>query len=313
MWLETEAPADSVAPIRRMLLLSFVLHLAALTLLAGVRFTPRVERLQATEVTLVSLPRPQPEAAPVLPAPAPPRPAPPPLPKVAQAEALPQPSPPLHKPATPATRASAPFASPEPVLPVLKNSMTARAPDTRLQDALRGIERPPEAPRLGDYRPAPVPARPVTEPRTPEQPPSLSDLTKQLDGLVQRPPPKPPVALKPKQAARPTKPATTIQVSGDDTGLSRYLAIVQNRISEQWVAPPVDITHRSLKVIVTFRLHRSGRITDVAIERESGNGYYDDAAKRAVLSVGSLPPFPPYVTEDVLETHFSFTVGEEVG
>jgi hypothetical protein len=26
-----------------------------------------------------------------------------------------------------------------------------------------------------------------------------------------------------------------------------------------------------------------------------------------------LPPFPAYVTEEVLETHFSFTVGEEVG
>jgi TonB family protein len=109
------------------------------------------------------------------------------------------------------------------------------------------------------------------------------------------------------------KPATTIQVSGGDQGLKRYLALVQSRISAQWVAPPVDVTRRSYQVVIKFRLHRSGRISDVVVERPSGNGYYDDAGKRAVLSVGSLPPFPPSVGEDVLETHFTFTVGEDVG
>jgi TonB family protein len=127
---------------------------------------------------------------------------------------------------------------------------------------------------------------------------------------VQRPQPKAAVASKPKPVA---KPVTAIQVSGDESGLSRYLAIVQNKISEQWVAPPVDAANRLYQVVIKFRLHRSGRISDVVVERESGNGYYDDAGKRAVLSVGPLPSFPPYVTEEMLETHFSFTVGEEAG
>jgi len=30
-------------------------------------------------------------------------------------------------------------------------------------------------------------------------------------------------------------------------------------------------------------------------------------------AVGALPAFPPSVTDAVLETHFTFTVGEEVG
>lgn len=299
IWLDAEVPADSSAPIRRMLVISLVLHLAGLALLTGVRFTPKVERLQATEVTLVSLPQPQPEAAPVQPAPQP-------VPKVEKAEPLPPPPP---KPVIPPLRASAPVASKEPVLPSLKETMTVKAPDNRLQDALRGIERPPEAPRLGDYRPVPVPAPPAVESRAREKSPSLSDLARQLED-VQRPQPKPAVVSKPKPAA---KPATTIQVSGDESGLSRYLAIVQSRISAQWVAPPVDVANHSYQVVIKFRLHRSGRISDVVVERESGNGYYDDAGKRAVLSVGALPPFPPYVAEDVLETHFSFTVGEEVG
>lgn len=285
-WLDSDEAASSLAPVKRMLAVSLAVHLLFLALMTGLRFTPKVERLQATQVTLVSLPQAQPEAAP------------PPV------EAAPPPSP---KPAAPPARASAPIAAKAPVMPSVKDSVTMKAADNRLRDALRGIERLPEAPRLGEYRPASVP--PVAQAKPQEKQPSLSELAKQLE-QVQRPQPKAAVASKPKPVA---KPVTAIQVSGDESGLSRYLAIVQNKISEQWVAPPVDAENRSYRVVIKFRLHRSGRISDVVVERESGNGYYDDAGRRAVLSVGPLPSFPPYVTEEMLETHFSFTVGEEAG
>ena len=286
-WLDEEITEDSLGLVKRMLIVSLALHVTALALVAGIRFSPKVERLQATQVTLVSLPQPAPAEPP--PQAAPPEPPPPP------------------KPVAPQPRASAPIAAKAPVLPSIKENMTLKAADNRLRDALRGIERPPEAPRLGEYRPVPVPKFAEAKPQ--EKQPSLSELARQLES-VQRPQPKAAVASKPKTAA---KPATKIQVSGDETGLSRYLAIVQAKISEQWVAPPVDAESRSYQVVIKFRLHRSGRISDVAVERESGNGYYDDAGKRAVLSAGQLPPFPAYVTEEILETHFSFTVGEEAG
>ncbi len=283
-WLDADMTGGSVVLVKRMLAVSLALHLAGLAVVAGIRFTPKIERLQATQVTLVSLPQPAPTFAP-----APVEPAP--------------------KPVAPPVRASAPTAAKMPVLPSVKDNPAMKAADTKLRDALRGIERLPEAPRLGEYRPAPVPVPPVAETKAQEKQPSLSDLARQLE-QVQRPQPKAAVASKPKPAA---KPVTKIQVSGDESGLSRYLAIVQGKISEQWVAPPVDTGNRSYVVVIKFRLHRSGRISDVVVEQESGNGYYDDAGKRAVLSVGQLQPFPPYVTEDMLETHFSFTVGEEAG
>ena len=283
-WLDADMTGGSVVLVKRMLAVSLALHLAGLAVVAGIRFTPKIERLQATQVTLVSLPQP----APIF-APAPVEPAP--------------------KPVAPPVRASAPTAAKMPVLPSVKDNPAMKAADTKLRDALRGIERLPEAPRLGEYRPAPVPVPPVAETKAQEKQPSLSDLARQLE-QVQRPQPKAAVASKPKPAA---KPVTKIQVSGDESGLSRYLAIVQGKISEQWVAPPVDAGNRSYVVVIKFRLHRSGRISDVVVEQESGNGYYDDAGKRAVLSVGQLQPFPPYVTEDMLETHFSFTVGGEAG
>jgi colicin import membrane protein len=293
-WQDAGIPEDSFVLIKRMLAVSLALHLVGLALVAGVRFTPKIERLQATQVTLVSLSPPTPVPAPVEPAPQAVQPAPP-------------SSPP--RPAAPPVRASAPIAAKVPVLPSIKENVTLKAADNKLRDALRGIERPPEAPRLGEYRPAPVPVPPVAATKAQEKQPSLSELARQLE-QVQRPQPKAAVASKPKPAA---KPVTKIQVSGDESGLSRYLAIVQGKISEQWVAPPVDAANRSYQVVIKFRLHKSGRISDVAVERESGNGYYDDAGRRAVLSVGPLPPFPPYVSEEMLETHFSFTVGEEAG
>jgi len=305
-WLDADIPGDSNVLVKRMLIVSLVLHLVGLALAGGLRFAPKVERLQATEVTLVSLPHPVPE--PVAQPPAPVEPSPEPV-KTAPPVVLPEPPalPPL--PPAPRIRASAPVAAEEAVLPSIKENMTMKAADNRLRDALRGIERPPEAPRLGEYRRAPAPVPPVVSPKPQEKQPSLSELARQLE-QVQRPQPKASVASKPRTAV---KPATAIKITGEESGLSRYLAIVQGKISEQWVAPPVDVENRLYQVVIKFRLHRSGRVSDVVVERESGNGYYDDAGKRAVLSVGQLPPFPPYVTEEMLETHFSFTVGEEVG
>jgi TonB family protein len=291
-WLDAELPASAFTPVGRMLAVSLALHLVGLALVAGIRFAPKVERLQATQVTLVSLPQPQQEP-----------PAPP-----AEAQASRPEPPPPPKPVAPKARPSAPIAAKIPVLPSVKESAAIKQADTRLRDALQGIERPPEAPRLGEYRPAPRPVPPA-ETKTPPKQPSLTELAKQLED-IQRPQPKAAVASKPKAAL---KPVTAIKAPGAESGLGRYLAVVQSRISEQWVAPPVEMEGHSYQVVVRFRLHRSGRITDVEIERPSGNGYYDDAGKRAVLTVGQLPPFPAYVTEEVLETHFSFTVGEEVG
>ncbi len=310
-WLDADIPGDANVLVKRMLVVSLALHLLGFALAGGIRFAPKVERLQATEVALVSLSRPAPE--PVEQPPAPVEQPPPPVeqrpaPVAPELPVAPPPAPP-PMPAVPRARASAPIASKETVLPSVKESMTMKAPDNRLRDALQGIERPPEAPRLGEYQRAPVPVPPVPSTKPQPKQPTLTDLARQLEE-VRRPQPKAAVASKPKTA---TKPATAIQITGEETGLSRYLAIIQGKISEQWVAPPVDVGNRLYQVVIKFRLHRTGRVSDVVIERESGNGYYDDAGKRAVLSVGQLPPFPAYVTEEMLETHFSFTVGEEVG
>lgn len=216
-----------------------------------------------------------------------------------------------------------------------------RQAENPLRDVLRGIELPPEAPKLGDVKPAPpvtsksVPAqsqkdiqnllsnltvpetarRSQAAPQTSQPRKTLSeDVTKQLQALQQ------PQSSETRSTEAPTlqakvpaakKPDMAINVPG--VAPNPYLARVQSKISSQWIAPPVDLAGKSLRVIIRFRLDRSGAVSGVVVETTSGNGYYDDAGRRAVLKADPLPPFPKDMTEPYLDTHFSFTVGEEVG
>jgi len=93
-------------------------------------------------------------------------------------------------------------------------------------------------------------------------------------------------------------------------GSNDYFALVQRLISQGWVPPKVGAVGETLEVIIRFRLSRDGRVTDLAIDTASGNGYYDDSARRAVLSA-ALPEFRPGMTASHLDVRFRFTVGEE--
>lgn len=301
--------------VRWMVALSFVLHLCLLLFLTGIRFSSKGERpLASYQVSLVTLPAPSPVAVPS------PKTSPPPAP--------------VAKP-LPSKAVPVPAALPPRAAQVAKS----RSENVR-QDVLRKIELPPEAPKFGDLSPAPkvdpapqklrkeidtllnnlkvpdVPAVPsppkesLEEIRERQPRPSLSkEIDKQLQKL-QQPPAPPAVAAK---APELKKPETVIKVPGMSPGFNQYLSRVQLLISSQWSAPPVDLTGRSLEVVIKFRLHRSGTVSDVIVERTSGNEYYDLAGKRAVLNADPLPSFPREMADAYLDAHFSFTVGERSG
>jgi len=107
---------------------------------------------------------------------------------------------------------------------------------------------------------------------------------------------------------------TTLKVPGMAPGSNAYLALVRQRISNCWSAPPLDLTNQAYYVVVVqFRLHRNGSVTGVSIEQSSGNEYYDLAGKRAVLTANPLPVFPAEIADSYFDAHFTFTVGETQG
>jgi len=83
-----------------------------------------------------------------------------------------------------------------------------------------------------------------------------------------------------------------------------YLAMVQRRISNEWSAPSIS---QPMKAVVRFRLEKTGLVSMIEIEESSGNEYFDLAAKRAVMSVCSLPSFPAEIDEEYLSAHLRFS------
>ncbi len=248
---------------------------------------------------------------------------------------------------------SPPVAQSKPVPPVNVAPAPPPVPSTKrsndiMRDILKDIELPPDAPKFGEISPeenpkkAPaiklpdVPVATETKDTAEKQaviPPSSSlteELAKELDEELkkikklelakQAPPPAPPeeAPVKPSPRVEAKVPSvqtvdTTLKVPGMASGSSAYLALVRQRISHVWSAPPVDVTNQVYVVIVQFRLHRNGKVTGVAIEQSSGNEYYDLAGKRAVLNAVPLPMFPADITDAYFDAHFTFTVGEPQG
>jgi colicin import membrane protein len=131
----------------------------------------------------------------------------------------------------------------------------------------------------------------------------------QQQAVQQQPPPVSAAAPKVQQV-----PETKLKVlAGASSGANAYLALVQRAINEKWTAPPVDISGTALTVVIKFRLSRHGTISGVEFKQQSGNGWYDDAGRRAVMSVERLPPFPPNITEQSYDIYFTFAVGEGAG
>ena len=98
--------------------------------------------------------------------------------------------------------------------------------------------------------------------------------------------------------------------SRNSKGQNRYLGVVQSKIDQQWVAPPVAADENNLQVVLKFRILRSGEVTNLKIDRGSGNSYYDSAAKRAVQAADPLPPFPSEIDQSYLDVRYNFILGE---
>ena len=98
-----------------------------------------------------------------------------------------------------------------------------------------------------------------------------------------------------------------VRLDAEEFPFSYYLALLQSRIQTNW-EPPAQ-TAGSVKTIVFFKIQRGGRLTDLAIEKKSGNFVFDQAALRAVTLASPLPPLPADFPQPSLGVHFEFEQG----
>ncbi len=94
-------------------------------------------------------------------------------------------------------------------------------------------------------------------------------------------------------------------VAGFDTDFpfSYYVQQLVSLIGANWFRP--DSPDGSV-CTVSFRIQRSGQVTDVTVESSSGVSYYDRAAVRAVYAANPLPPLPTDYRNEQLGVHLRF-------
>jgi TonB family protein len=82
----------------------------------------------------------------------------------------------------------------------------------------------------------------------------------------------------------------------------QYLATMQERILRNWESRQQTLG----TTIVVFRILRDGTLSDVAVEKTSGNATLDFIATRALRLTQKIPPLPAEYTNPSLTVHLTF-------
>lgn len=88
-----------------------------------------------------------------------------------------------------------------------------------------------------------------------------------------------------------------------DFPFAYYVEQLLSLIGANWFKPE---SAEGTNCVVSFRVLRSGQVTDVKVDSGSGVSYYDRAAARAVYAANPLPPLPPDYRNDSLGVHLKF-------
>jgi protein TonB len=186
--------------------------------------------------------------------------------------------------------------APPPDLPARAPSLPDRSaslPDRSLPD--RAL--PPRAvatPRAGEKELPPI-ASSSTTPR-----PSPAPAT------TARAEPPPPALGQPSGSAQGAG-AMTLDVT--DFPFAYYLASVQRKINERWEGR----AQPGRQPVAVFEIGRNGQISKLAIEKTSGNPYYDQQALRAISEANPLPALPAEYPEAMLRIHLGFNFTQDRG
>jgi protein TonB len=88
-----------------------------------------------------------------------------------------------------------------------------------------------------------------------------------------------------------------------DFPFAYYVEQLLSLIGANWFKPD---SAEGTSCVISFRILRSGQVTDVKVDSSSGVSYYDRAAARAVYAANPLPPLPSDYRNDALGVHLKF-------
>ena len=97
----------------------------------------------------------------------------------------------------------------------------------------------------------------------------------------------------------------SVRVDGADFRNDFYLNLIITKIAKFW-RNPLRRGGRKVSAVIYFRIHRDGSVSDITLEKRSGNTLFDTAALRATNSASPLPPLPDTYSGDFIGVHFEF-------
>lgn len=83
-----------------------------------------------------------------------------------------------------------------------------------------------------------------------------------------------------------------------DFKFAYYIDQLLEAINAKWARPDMG---DDVRAILSFRIHRDGRVTDIEVAESSGYNSYDLAALRAVQNAAPFPPLPRGYRKDSLD------------
>jgi protein TonB len=207
-----------------------------------------------------------------------------------------------------------------PTLPPRPEEVARPAPTRPTELPQREAPRPTAPPEMPARREAPalpdrpLPARAPTLPRagdkelpqvasaTPPKAPAAPSERAVSDAPPAAPSPPPPLGRR--DGSSQGSGATTLNVS--DFPFAWYLSRVQAKVTERWAGKAIP----GQQPIAIFEISRDGKINGLAIEKTSGNPYYDQAALRAITEATPFPPLPAEYGGQMLRVHLGFHFAE---
>jgi TonB family protein len=112
------------------------------------------------------------------------------------------------------------------------------------------------------------------------------------------PPPPPPLGAATGSASG----AGPLTLSVTDFPYAYYIRQVAEKIRAQWNGRAIP----GQQPAVVFEIRRDGRLNQAAIDKSSGNTYYDQVALRAINDAGPFPPLPDDFKKPVLRIGLQF-------
>jgi periplasmic protein TonB len=121
--------------------------------------------------------------------------------------------------------------------------------------------------------------------------------------------PQAPPAPVPAEVAPVKTQSTAIVPDVQDFPFLYYLNIIQKKVTANWNFDYEGTVHQ--KVVVFFKIDKTGRVYDQKVEQTSGISFLDQSAIRAVLLSSPFPPLPDEYSGNFLGVHFGFEFKKE--